>query len=111
MSPREHVTNTLLAEGVDEDAVEYALPAVSQWLMWRAEQMRAEGKFGDAVWFDRIANEISAESPAKYSPADDRPAAQPCHMTPPDAWGTKSGTGDRARTEPPRDSSARGAGA
>lgn len=86
MTPREHVTNTLLAEGVDEAAVEYTLPAVSQWLMWRAEQLRAEGKFGDAVWFDRIASEISAASPAKYSPADDRPAAQPRHMTPPDAW-------------------------
>lgn len=60
MTPREHVTNTLLEVGANEDAAEYALPAVSQWLMWRAEQLRAEGKFGDAVWYDRVANEIAS---------------------------------------------------
>lgn len=59
MTPYELVTNILLEAGADEDAADYALPAVSQWLTWRAEQLRAEGKFDDAVWFIRIANEIS----------------------------------------------------
>jgi hypothetical protein len=60
MTAREYVINALLAVGADEDAVEYVLPAVSQWLTWRAEALRAEGRFGDAVWFARIASEISS---------------------------------------------------
>lgn len=62
MTLREHLTNILLQVGADEDAVVYALPAVNQWLIWRAEQLRAEGKFDDAAWFSRVANEISADS-------------------------------------------------
>lgn len=61
MTLRELIANTLIEAGADEDTVEYTLPAVRQWLMWRAEQLRAEGKWDDAVWFTRIANEISAE--------------------------------------------------
>jgi hypothetical protein len=56
---QEHVTNVLLAAGADERAAEYALPAIAQWLRWRAEQLRAEGLYGDAAWFARVANEVS----------------------------------------------------
>lgn len=62
MTLRELIANTLIEAGADGDAAEYMLPAVRQWLMWRAEQLRAEGKWDDAVWFARIANEISTDS-------------------------------------------------
>lgn len=58
MTPQEHVTNVLPSAGIDEDAAGYTLSAIRQWLRWRAEQFRAEGRYEDAVWFTRVANEL-----------------------------------------------------
>ena len=60
MTAREHLINALVFSGYDERAAEYALPAMRQWLLWRAEELRAEGLHADATWFMRIANEVAA---------------------------------------------------
>jgi hypothetical protein len=60
MTVREHLINVLLAADVDERAAEYVVPALGQWLLWRAEQLRAEGLYRDASWFSRIASEVTA---------------------------------------------------
>jgi hypothetical protein len=57
MTARERMINTLRDAGVDEAAAGYALPAMPQWLLRRAEHLRAGGLYGDAVWFARVANE------------------------------------------------------
>ena len=57
-SARDHVANALITAGVDEYVAETALPALGQWLLWRAEQLRSEYKFEDAAWFSRVASEV-----------------------------------------------------
>jgi lysophospholipase L1-like esterase len=52
--------NALLMSGYDEGAADHALPAFRQWLLWRAEELRAEGLHADATWYARVANEIAA---------------------------------------------------
>jgi len=60
MTAREHVTNTLIAGGHDEHAAHDAVDAVRQWMRWRAEECRLEGRHGDAVWFLRMEAEVGA---------------------------------------------------
>jgi hypothetical protein len=60
ITPRESIMNALLRSGYDEGAADHALPAVRQWLLWRAEELRAEGLHADATWYARVANEIAA---------------------------------------------------
>jgi hypothetical protein len=60
MTARELIMNALVSSGYDERAADHALPAVRQWLLWRAEELRAEGLHADATWFARVANEMAA---------------------------------------------------
>ena len=60
ITARELIMNALLRSGYDEGAADHALPAVQQWLLWRAEELRAEGLYADAAWFARVANEMAA---------------------------------------------------
>jgi len=60
MTMRETITNALIGAGHPEDAAEVAVSAARQWLRWRAEEMRMEGRHGDAVWFLRIETEVAA---------------------------------------------------
>jgi hypothetical protein len=60
ITARELIMNALLSSGYDEGAADRALPAVQQWLLWRAEELRAEGLYADAAWFTRVANEMAA---------------------------------------------------
>ena len=60
MTARELIMNALMSSGYDEGAADHALPAVRQWLLWRAEELRAEGLHADATWFTRVANEMAA---------------------------------------------------
>jgi hypothetical protein len=60
MTARELIMNALVSSGYDERAADHALPAVRQWLLWRAEELRAEGLHADATWFARVANEVAA---------------------------------------------------
>ena len=58
MRAREHLVNALLDAGADEKAADHVLPAIRQRLLWGAEQLRAEGLYGDAAWFSRVADEV-----------------------------------------------------
>jgi hypothetical protein len=60
MTARELIMNALVSSGYDERAADHAVPAVRQWLLWRAEELRAEGLHADATWFARVANEVAA---------------------------------------------------
>lgn len=57
---REHVYNALIKAGADVRATESAFPALEQWLLWRAEELRSQEKYEEAAWFSRIASEVMA---------------------------------------------------
>lgn len=58
MRARDQLANALLTVGADVHAAEHVLSALREWLLWRAEELRAEGRYGDAAWFARVANEM-----------------------------------------------------
>jgi hypothetical protein len=56
MTAREHMINTLLDAGVDE-AADYALPAMWQWLLWRASTSGPGACTATRSGLPRVANE------------------------------------------------------
>lgn len=58
MRPRELIINALILEGCDEKAADVVLAAVRQWLAFRVEELRADRKPGDAVWYDKFRREL-----------------------------------------------------
>lgn len=60
MIARQYVINSLISDGHDEKAAESAIWGVQTFLLDRMKQLRADGHADDAVWFNKVLNEIAA---------------------------------------------------
>lgn len=60
MNVREHVANALIREGLGTEAADVVVPAMEHWLHCRVSELQAEGKYADATWYNRVANEVRA---------------------------------------------------